>query len=388
MITKLHHVKSLRIALVSPSFRAAGGELHAFECLRHWLRDTSGIFYIVQDANSDNVSFGESVKSARLYIKRRPREFGNPILRTLVNIMACLQIPSRLDVVISTSHYPFDFIPALLIAVRNKCALVLYLHHMFPSPFSTYRLRGFLIATILWMSQSLVLLLASKRADLVLSPEIHEVRRWLPNVNLAPLRNGVFKPTFPADEKTTPKHQGCFIGRISKTKGIEDLLQIWKRVTLVIPDAKLAIIGTASRRSAFELSQAIIRLGLQRNVDFFAKAGDSIKFDILVKSSCFLFPSYEEGWGIAITEALACGVPVVAYDLPAYKPFRDAIIVVPLGDKGAFSARVTDLLENRELRSKMITKGLQVSKELDWDSIARNEWTLVMSQVHHDAESR
>ena len=33
----------------------------------------------------------------------------------------------------------------------------------------------------------------------------------------------------------------------------------------------------------------------------------------------FVFPSHEEGWGIAICEAMACGLAVVAYDLPAYE---------------------------------------------------------------------
>ena len=38
-------------------------------------------------------------------------------------------------------------------------------------------------------------------------------------------------------------------------------------------------------------------------------------------SKLFIFPSYEEGWGISITEAMACGLAVVCYDLKAYDVF-------------------------------------------------------------------
>jgi glycosyltransferase involved in cell wall biosynthesis len=109
-------------------------------------------------------------------------------------------------------------------------------------------------------------------------------------------------------------------------------------------------------------------------VHFLGRVEEARKYDILRSSECFIFPSYEEGWAIVITEAMAAGLPVIAYDLPAYKPFGNAIITVPLGDKAAFSKSVLAVLHDDTLRADLRRKGFRLLERFDWERIAEDEW--------------
>ena len=106
----------------------------------------------------------------------------------------------------------------------------------------------------------------------------------------------------------------------------------------------------------------------------------------IVKSSkVFVFPSHEEGWGIAICEAMACGLPVVAYDLPVYREiFKQGIATVPLKDFKRFSEEVINLLENYEERLILGKKARSQATLYDWDSVAARELSLMKNDLMRD----
>ena len=91
------------------------------------------------------------------------------------------------------------------------------------------------------------------------------------------------------------------------------------------------------------------------------------------RSKLFISPSHEEGWGIAICEALACGTPVVAYDLPVYRIFGGCIERVREGDTSAFASMVAGLLQDSRRREQLAAEGRLLSTRFDWESIAQRE---------------
>ena len=67
----------------------------------------------------------------------------------------------------------------------------------------------------------------------------------------------------------------------------------------------------------------------------------------------FLAPSYEEGWGISIAEAMATGLPVVAYRLPILdEVYGDPYTGVPLGSVPALADALTQFLLDGEAAAR------------------------------------
>lgn len=102
------------------------------------------------------------------------------------------------------------------------------------------------------------------------------------------------------------------LGRLAREKGFDTLIDAWPIVLAREPHATLTIIGDGPER--LELTQRVKRLGLERAVRL---AGPLDNPEILLRDSdLFVHPSREEGMSIAVLEAMALGLPMVASDIP------------------------------------------------------------------------
>ncbi|MEI9959687.1 MAG: glycosyltransferase [Limisphaerales bacterium] len=73
------------------------------------------------------------------------------------------------------------------------------------------------------------------------------------------------------------------------------------------------------------------------NIQLAGFVSEEEKFLLLKKSKYFFFPSYEEGWGIALAEALYCECRCICYELPYYRSvFGDFPAYARLGDPNDF----------------------------------------------------
>ncbi|GAA1616942.1 hypothetical protein GCM10009789_83690 [Kribbella sancticallisti] len=131
----------------------------------------------------------------------------------------------------------------------------------------------------------------------------------------------------------------CYMARIEPGKGLEHLGPIMDRIAAVLPGAHLSVLGSAddtvSRLHLDELLAA--RQGWTTRGYGWADA--DLKAEMLGTSDVFLYPSNSDSLSISMLEALAHGVPVVAWELPFtrlnYRATR-AVSLVPFGDVSAF----------------------------------------------------
>ena len=164
-----------------------------------------------------------------------------------------------------------------------------------------------------------------------------------------------------------------FFGRFNPTKGCFDLPEIWKTVTDRVPGARLGIIGAGNDAWKARVLEDAERLGV-RGVEFLGFLPYEEVYGVLKASSVMITPSYEEGWGITICEAFACGVPVVAYDLPVYDEiFPRVLRTVPLGDRAAFGEGVAELLRDRDTARRLAGEGKALVARYDWEALAQRE---------------
>lgn len=89
------------------------------------------------------------------------------------------------------------------------------------------------------------------------------------------------------------------------------------------------------------------------------------------------FPSYFEGFGLPLIEAMGHGCPVVASDIPVFRELaRDAAIFVPPTDVEMWATAIEDLSNSEEKQSQLSQRGLERSREFSWDETASKTATV------------
>jgi glycosyltransferase involved in cell wall biosynthesis len=170
-------------------------------------------------------------------------------------------------------------------------------------------------------------------------------------------------------------YDGVFVGRIAKEKGVFDLLSVWKKVVEKKNEAKLLIIGSGLELVA--VKERIGTLGLENKVFLRGHCSDRELYSLLKSSKVFIFPSVFEGWGIAVAEALACGLPVVAYDIPALKEnFGDcrSVFLVPVKNLEEMVMRILNILNMSEKNlCKLGSFSEEYSKQFVWEEVTKKD---------------
>lgn len=170
-----------------------------------------------------------------------------------------------------------------------------------------------------------------------------------------------------------------YLGRIDIPKGILDLVDIWHIVCKQNKRYKLAIIGGMTDVMEKGINKKVLELGLKDNIELLGFRGGSEKFKILNKGKTFAYPSYDESFGQSVMEACACGLPVIAYDLAAYRFLypENLIQIVPLRRVDLFAEKVLFLLREDKLRKDLADWGREVVKYKTWDNILKRELSIV-----------
>jgi glycosyltransferase involved in cell wall biosynthesis len=147
-----------------------------------------------------------------------------------------------------------------------------------------------------------------KLADLVLVPSTfvaNTVRAFYPNKPLALAPYGVDLEFWRADagKEASEVLRFIYAGQISLRKGIPSLLQAWEKAAL--QSAELQLVGS------WYLSDSK-RVSLPRGVTYVSALSPEALRDHYCRADVFVFPSFFEGFGLVLLEAMACGLPAIA----------------------------------------------------------------------------
>lgn len=152
------------------------------------------------------------------------------------------------------------------------------------------------------------------------------------------------------------RHRFLLVARIHPKKRVDEAVRAFRLVVDAIPQARLEVFGFGYGDAHEAAVTALVKdLGLDQHIHFNGFINDTA--DIYVDACATLQTSISEGFGMAILESLAHGIPVVAYDV-RYGT-RDAIrhgvdgYVVPWGDRQEFAARLVQLSHDRNLRARL-----------------------------------
>ena len=282
------------------------------------------------------------------------------------------------DVVLATSDAPPDVVPAILYTLIHHNKRVRYvqkIHHIIP--FRRERLLA-------WLVQSCMLLLVTSFATLI-ATNSEQLRHRLRYRGIRKSRMVVTKPGVSVpissermistehDETPTSYHV-IYVGRLNPTKGVLQLPTIWSEVVTAIPEARLAIVGHGTDDMLHQLRGLIKDSGLEANISLLGHLSQETLWNLRMQSLLFVSPSHEEGFGMAILEAMAVGLPTVAWNLEIYKEsFDQGIVLVKENDISEFARIITVLLTNDRWRLSLGAEARQCAARFSWDATAASE---------------
>ncbi len=380
----------------------SGGTIRLIEIMKRISREKGVNLFVISSKgvcntfikNGINANYRVSpffLKGASSYSS----SFLDSVFRTIQVSLSSL--PSEKGILYSPSDFLWDTFPAFVWKLRKrKMKWVICIFLVFPDLFRDYTLsfdknNRFTVPTpqrlLYFLSQQFTISWGKRWADqvLVLNKMDKEYLVYNKGVNESKVSvvNGGVDYNHINSLKTDVKlYDGVFLGRFHPQKGIFDLIRIWKLICEKKPNAKLCIIGSGSESMTEKITAVITENNLSKNVILVgSKTGDE-KFLLLKSSTIFLCPSHYESFAIVIAEAMACGLPVVAYDLPIYKDlYGENISKAPLGDLNQFADAVMNFLINDELRRIFGLAGQKFIERYDWDKVAKHEIMLIEGTI-------
>jgi alpha-1,3-mannosyltransferase len=112
-----------------------------------------------------------------------------------------------------------------------------------------------------------------------------------------------------------------FVGRLSKNKGLFELLEAFALAKAESPGFVLRIVGKGFDLSERQLKERALELGLEKHVEVLGEVSDKGLAKLYAKSEFFVSGSSYEGFGITALEAMGSGLVPVLNDIPTFRSF-------------------------------------------------------------------
>lgn len=396
MQTRKKPIYIIANAVVFPN-RISGGDINFLELSEIWQKWGHPI-YLVTTKEGKKMCLIHGLRANFILLPslsgKRFGIFWTYLARSLLGPLTFLKYVKANSIIFSSSDLTPDITPAWLAKIKHPSLVWAISPNMiFSNPFKGYTKAftpGFKLPSsselLHFIAQRSSIILARAFADKIIAisqqmGDFFTQQKGFPKSKVVYTSYGVHAEKL---KKLTPtkrnQYEACFMARFHPQKGIFDLLKIWKRVTTVLPKARLVVIGGGSGQITEKLRTKIKDLKLSGKIKLLGFQFGDERFRIVKSSQVFLFPSFFEGNPITILEIIACQIPIVAYALPVFlKEYGNrGMMVAPIGDTKKFARQVIKLLKSPYLQKECIRDNDQIVANYDWQKVAE----LILKNLH------
>ena len=173
-----------------------------------------------------------------------------------------------------------------------------------------------------------------------------------------------------------------FIGTLHPRKNIDHLLLAFDDFkSTVHSDVQLLIVGNRKWWPA-KVESIYQKMKFKDNVHFLGRQSDENLAQLLASAEALTYLPYFEGFGIPILEAFQCEVPVITSAVSSMPEVaKDAALLAQPTDVGGISEKMRLIIENDELKKRLIQKGAQRAKDFSWNKTADLLWQSILKTL-------
>jgi len=163
-----------------------------------------------------------------------------------------------------------------------------------------------------------------------------------------------------------------YMGRVSYEKSIDQVIRALARAVERMPELSLVIVGDGPQRN--ELEQLAKGLNVANKVFFKGFVFGRELVELLQASELYVTASKSENMPLAVIEAMACGLPILAVNsLGLAEMVEDGLSghLLPPDDPSAIAAHIVSLMQDDELRERFSNAAIASAARYSEDSMAR-----------------
>ena len=182
------------------------------------------------------------------------------------------------------------------------------------------------------------------------------------------------------------KNTIVFVGRHEPRKGLQVLLRAWPEIRR-LTGARLRILGADPLQVRLLLTRHRLP---DEGIDPLGFVREEERTSELLSAKAFVAPSLGgESFGMVLTEAFACGTPVIASDISGYRAVMtpETGLLVPPDDPRALADAVVSLLGDEARRRQFGAAGRVQAKRYSWDDIGRRLLSIYESLAGREAKA-
>ncbi len=185
-----------------------------------------------------------------------------------------------------------------------------------------------------------------------------------------------------------------YLGRLAYSKGLDLLADAFRILAADDPEIHLVLVGPDDHGYGEAIRQILRRESLVDRVTVTGRVSEEAKISALMDANVFAFPSYSEAFGLAMVEAMACGLPVVLTERAALAREMESLgaALVVKSDAPALAAGLNTLLRDPDLCQRIAsTARTLVATRFSWPVVTTqflNLYETCISARHSDGTLR
>ncbi|MBW7960121.1 hypothetical protein B6D29_01380 [Microgenomates bacterium UTCPR1] len=170
-----------------------------------------------------------------------------------------------------------------------------------------------------------------------------------------------------------------YVGTLQPRKNITTLILAFNEIKKIFPEFKLTIAGKKGWLFN-EIFKLIDELGLETDVYFTDYVTDNQLSYLYKNAFCFVLPSFYEGFGIPVLEAMSFDCPVIAsFSSSLPEIGGDACLYFDPKNPLNLVEKIKTLIENNKLRSDLIKKGRARVRQFSWDKCGEETLKIILT---------